>query len=187
MDVQLFSAIPYACTAVTLLVVNYLSDRFNKKGIFLLGCVITSCIGYIILIAVQSVPVKIFGTCLVAMGVYPAVVLLVAWMSINIGGYTKRATFWAGCEVFSQCCSIIGTHIYIDPPRYITGHAVVLGFLAMSAISAIILMVLFSRANAKKSVVEQEHRDRNDLDLHPHISQTLEDVQDDHVFFRYIL
>lgn len=186
-DTQLFSAIPYACATVTLLVITYWSDRLSKKGTFLLGTLITAFIGYVILIAVESAKVRIFGTCLIVSGIYTSIVLLVTWMAINIAGYTKRATIWAGCEIVSQSLSIAGTHIYDDPPRYIRGHAVMLGFLGLSILLAVVLMVIFSKANAKKERTEQMHLERGDLSLHPHMSQTLEDVQDDHLFFRYIL
>ena len=91
---QLYSAIPYGCATVTLVAINIISDRVNKKGPFLVGCLTCTCLGYIILIAVESVHVKIFATCLVASGIYPSVILLASWLGINTGGYTKRARTW---------------------------------------------------------------------------------------------
>ena len=170
---------------MTLVAVNIISDRFNRKGPFLIGCLAVVCVGYIILIAVESVHVKIFATCLVASGVYPSVILLVAWLGINTGGYTKRATTWAGCEILAQVLSIAGTHVYTDPPRYIKGHSIMLGMMIISISAACINMYLFARANKQKDRIEREHLDRGET--HLHMGKTLEEVQDDHISFRYIL
>ena len=159
----------------------------NKKGIFIIGCLSTSIIGYIILIVVENVKVKIFGTCLITTGLYPSVILLVAWLSINTGGYTKRATIWAGCEIFSQCLSIMGTHVYDTPPKYVKGHSIMIAFLALSIACTAAIMSTISRSNARKDRVEAVHIARGDLELHPHITQTLEDVHDNHILFRYII
>lgn len=84
---QLFTVIPYACATVALVVVNVLSDRLkNSKGIFLMLCLSVSCLGFILLMAVESVPVKIFATCLVTSGLYPAVILIAVWLGINTAG-----------------------------------------------------------------------------------------------------
>ena len=185
MRTQLYSAIPYGCATVTLVAVNIISDRVNKKGPFLVGCLAVVCLGYIILIAVESVHVKIFATCLVASGVYPSVILLVSWLGINTGGYTKRATTWAGCEILAQCLSIAGTRIYTDPPRYVKGHSIMLGMMVISISVACANVYAFNRANKRKDRIEKDYLERGEV--HPHSGKTLEDVQDDHISFRYIL
>jgi hypothetical protein len=62
---QLFSVILYACAFVTPLSVCIVSDRINKKGIFLFASLSVACLGYIILLTSVSVHVKAFATCLV--------------------------------------------------------------------------------------------------------------------------
>ena len=185
MRTQLYSVIPYACATVTLVAVNTISDRVNRKGLFLIGCLAVVALGYVILIAVESVHARIFATCLVASGVYPSVILLVSWLGINTAGYTKRATTWAGCEILAQCLSIAGTHIYTDPPRYVKGHSIMLGMIVISLSAACANLSAFSRANKRKDLIEKEYLERGEV--HPHHSKTLEDVQDDHISFRYIL
>ena len=185
MQTQLYSAIPYGCATVTLVTVNIISDRVNKKGPFLVGCLATTSVGYIILIAVKSVHVKVFATCLVASGVYPSVILLVSWLGINTGGYTKRATTWAGCEILGQCLSIAGTHLYTDPPRYIKGHSIMLALCVISMSAAGANMYSFARANKQKEQIQRDYLERGEV--HPHMGKTLEEVQDDHIAFRYIL
>lgn len=182
---QLFSIIPYACAFVTLIVVNIASDKLNRKGIFIMGLITTSCIGYIILLAVHNVKVKVFATCLITMGTFPGVTIMGAWININTGGFTKRATTWGTAEIVGQCFAIMGSHIYTDPPQYIQGHSIVLAFNLLALASALFCYYYMRRANHKKDKEALEHASAGTthLDLH----KTLEDVQDQHPSFRYIL
>lgn len=184
-NTQLFTVIPYACAFVTLLAVNIASDRFNKKGPFMLGCVGTVIVGYIILLTDASVPVKIFATCLLTSGLYPSVTLLTSWLSINTGGYTKRAATWAMAEICGQSFSIMGTHVYTDPPRYIQGHSVVLAFTSFAFLNVAALWLWLRHCNKRKERIEEEYRLQGQV--HPHASRSLEEEYDQHQNFRYIL
>ena len=113
--------IPYACAFIAFIVVGIASDPLNKKGPFLVGTISTAIVGYIIVMTDVSNPVKIFATCLITSGLYPSVILLVPWLSINTAGFTKRGTTWAMAEIGGQCLSIMGTHVYDDPPAYHSG------------------------------------------------------------------
>ncbi|OPB46934.1 hypothetical protein A0O28_0070580 [Trichoderma guizhouense] len=182
---QLFSIIPYACAFVTLLIVNYTSDRTGIKGPLLMLCFAFSIVGYIILMVVNSVKVKIFGTCLITMGVFPCVTLLGAWASINVGGFTKRAMTWGVAEVVGQCFAIMASHIYTDPPRYLKGHSICLAFQAMGFISAFLMWLHMRHLNGKKE--EEAARHQAAGTVHPMSHQSLEEAYDYHPDFRYIL
>ena len=182
---QLFSVIPYACAFVTLLGVCTISDRLNKKGVFLAASLSIACIGYIILLTNVSVHVKVFATCLVTSGLYPSVVLVAAWVAMSTGGFTKRGTTWALAEISGQCFSIMGTHVYTDPPRYVKGHSVVLAFMFLALLSTVSLLFWMNHLNRKKDRIESEYQERNEL--HPHASKSLEEEYDYHISFRYIL
>lgn len=80
--------------------------------------------------ASMTAGVKLFGTCLLVAGVYLAAVIQISWAPINICGYTKHAITWGVSMVFSQGFSMLGAQIYIDPPRYLTGHGALLAFAA---------------------------------------------------------
>lgn len=181
---QLFSVIPYACAATTILLA-VVSDRVNKKGIFLAGTITISIIGYGILLSTVPVAGKIVATCFVTSGLYPSVILLNSWLLANSCGYTKRATVWALTEVFGPCFSILGSHIYDTPPRFIKGHAVGLAFLLAGLIDTFVLMWWMNRANMRKEVELREYHERGET--HPHRGKSLEEVNDNHVDFRYII
>ena len=182
---QLFSVIPYACATLCMLGLVILSDRLNVKGVTLVFCISISCVGYIILIVVSSIPAKIFATCLVVSGLYPSVVLGATWVGINTGGFTKRGTAWAITEMFGQCFSIIGTHIYTDPPRYIKGHSVLLGFLVFSIMNVVMAYFWMGRLNSQKEKIIREYDDREET--HPDTTKSLEETHDHHIAFRYTL
>lgn len=182
---QLFTVIPYACATIATLAVGLASDKFNLKGPFLILCLSTSAVGYIILLSVTNVPVLIFATCLITSGLYPSVILTTTWLGINTAGFTKRGTTWAMAEIFGQCFSIMGTHVYDGPPRFTKGHSIVLGFLAFGVIctSTLILWMKWmnrARENRIARYVEQG-------EPHPHMERSLEEEGDGHLEFRYIL
>jgi hypothetical protein len=87
---QLFSVIPYACALVCLSITALISDRINVKGPILVIALSVSSIGYIILLTVHSVAVKMVGARFIAAGLYSDIILAVTWLGINTGGFTKR-------------------------------------------------------------------------------------------------
>ncbi len=130
LDAQLFSVIPYAVAFVSLLSLAYLSDRVNLKGPFIIGCLATASLGYILLLTVSSTGAKIFATCCVVGGVYPGVVLATVWLGINTAGFTKRGTVWSMAEMVAQAFSIMGTNVYkSSSTSHSKGHWVTLAFL----------------------------------------------------------
>ena len=182
---QLFSVIPYACAFVMLLGVCLISDRFNMKGVPLIASLSLASLGYIILLNNVSVHVKVFATCLITSGLYPSVILVSTWVGMNTGGFTKRGTTWALAEISGQSFSILGTHVYTDPPRYIKGHSVVLGFMVLAVLCTVSLVLWMKRENQRKDRIVSKYRERNEL--HPHTSRSLEEEYDFHVNFRYII
>ncbi|KAL7901868.1 MFS general substrate transporter [Trichoderma sp. SZMC 28014] len=181
---QLFSVIPYACAAFVLPISIY-SDHINRKGPFLIFTLALSCIGYIVLLNNVSKAGKIVAACIITSGLYPSVVILQAWLTGNMAGFTKRATSWAMAEIFSQVFSIMGSYVYDSPPRFIKGHAIVLGFLLTAILMCVFLTWWMRRENARKEVELGKHESEGTV--HPHKTRSLEEEQDRHVDFRYVL
>jgi hypothetical protein len=65
------------------------SDRLNKKGVFLVASLSVACLGYIILLTNVSIQVKVFATCLVTSGLYLSVVLAATWAGMNTSGFNE--------------------------------------------------------------------------------------------------
>jgi hypothetical protein len=113
--------IPYAFATVTLWAVCTMSDRISSKGPVLFLCMSTSAIGFIILMTTTNRVALIAGTCFVTSGLYPGIILTGSWITINHSGYTKRSTAWAMAQLTDQGLSIIGTQVYRNPPRFLSG------------------------------------------------------------------
>jgi hypothetical protein len=184
-NTQLFSIIPYAFAIVSLPIATFAADRFNAKAIPMLICFGIAVTGFILLLATTSKVPLIVGTCLVAMGSYPNVVLGASWISNTHAGYTKRATAWAVAQVFIQCWSIIGTQVYTKPPRFFQGHGTLLGFFALGSASVVACYWIMKKENKKRDALTEEYKARGEI--HPGSEESLEDVCDAHVDFRYIL
>lgn len=181
---QLISVIPYACASV-MLPITIASDRLNKKGIFLMGTLILSAIGYIVLLCEVPVAGKIVGACIITTGLHTSIILLSAWLLSNTAGYTKRASAWALAETFGPCFSILGTRIYDTPPRFVKGHATALGLIALSSALCAGLIWWMQRENMRR---DKEVKRLEELgEIHAHRDKSLEDEQDFHIDFRYIL
>ena len=155
------------------------------KGPFIIGCLSVTCIGYILLLSNVNGKAKMVAACMITAGLYPTVVLTVTWLGINTGGFTKRGTTWAMGEVFGQCFSIMGQKMYNTPPRYIKGHAIALGFMVLSMLSALVLIFWMKHLNAKRDRILAEYAARGET--HPHTNMSLEEEYDFHINFRYIL
>lgn len=185
LDAQLFSVIPYGCAFCSLLVLCYISDRVNLKGPFIMLGFGVNAIGYAMLLGVKSTAAKIVATCFITSGMYPAVVLFLTWLTINTGGFTKRATTWAMAEIFGQLFSIMGANIYDNGPRYVKGHATAMSFSFLSIGIAAVLMVVFRRRNKKRDEILADYASRGEV--HPHMNRSLEEEKDFHINFRYTL
>ena len=103
-QVQLLTIPCYCLGAATYLVVAYFSDRQGKRGIYSCVFIVVSIVGYGLLIARVSAGVHYFGCFLVAMGLYVAVGLPLAWLPNNLPRYGKR-TFSSG---FQLCIGSFG-------------------------------------------------------------------------------
>lgn len=177
--------IPYAFATVSLLAVCFFSDHINTKGPVLFACVATSAAGYILLIATTNKVALIAGTCLVSAGLYPGIILTVAWITINHGGYTKRSTAFAMAQISGQSCSIIGTQVYRNPPRYIAGHATLLGFFCLALCAIVCNWFWMRRENRRRDERAEEFRRTGTKDAEA--EKSVDELLDYHPEFRYIL
>ncbi|KAL2436723.1 High-affinity nicotinic acid transporter [Exophiala dermatitidis] len=184
---QLFSVIPYTCAFVTVIVTGYISDRLNVKGPIIFTSCCVAMLGYILLMTVGSTVARVVATCLVTSACYPIGNLLPVWLSINTPGFTKRGGTWAFSEVFGVAFSIMGTRIYTNPPRYLGGHGTVLGIFTLGAVNVAAAYFWMRYQNNKKEHILNEYAHRGQI--HPHIAEmrTLEQLEDEHISFRYVL
>jgi MFS family permease len=140
---QLLTVPPNALAFLTVLLISYLSDRYARRGIFLLIAFCVSGIGYILLLAVPATTANVgpryFATFLIAAGALPCSPLVLAWLSNNLAPATTRATGLGFQVAVGNCGAFVATFAYFaaDAPRYVTGHAI-----CLAAIGTAVLVTL---------------------------------------------
>jgi len=76
----------------SVLLITYLSDRYQRRGVFMLICATVAIIGYIMLIASAKPHVQYGGTFLVAAGSFPCPPVVMGWLANNTAPHYVRAT-----------------------------------------------------------------------------------------------
>lgn len=75
--------------------VAHFSDKYKKRGVFIIGSLTTSAIGFILAIATSNRPdlsgVTYAGCFIACCGFYPAFPGVIAWLANNLAGSYKRA------------------------------------------------------------------------------------------------
>lgn len=95
----------YVLGAVSYLVVAKISDMHQLRGLYQVGSAVVCIIGYGILIAPTSLAVHYFATLLIAVGLFVAVGIPLAWLPSNNPRYGKRTTA-SGIQI--MVCNISG-------------------------------------------------------------------------------
>ncbi|KZT57877.1 MFS general substrate transporter [Calocera cornea HHB12733] len=151
-NAQLFTVPPYAIAAAVLIVVSFVSDKYQSRGWPMFISSMVGGTGYLLLIVDVPVHVKYFATVLVTAATYTTIGMAIAWFPYNMGSESKRA---AGIPIFQgigQCGSILGSNIYptADAPRYLKGFGISCGFAYLAAVLALGLTMWYRWENTRR-------------------------------------
>lgn len=147
---QLMTVIVYACAFVSILFWARVSDKWGHRGYVILINCSQSIVGLVLLLAVTNNSARFFATCLLAMGLFPNVVINLTWSaSINVG-YTHRASATALINCVAQAVAIGVNQAYNDPPLYRKGNGTTLALISLAAILALSLLFSLRWENKKK-------------------------------------
>ncbi|KAI8935512.1 hypothetical protein NX059_008083 [Plenodomus lindquistii] len=162
---QLLTIPPYAVATIFTIFWAILSERYAKRGLFIIATSSVAIIGYIILLANKhpktSPGVSYAGVFLAAIGIYPSVALVLSWPAINVSGQTKRATANAMQISIGNLGAVIGTQLYRanTAPRYVLGHSFALGYLCMNIVVVGTLLWFLNKENREKEAHLVAHPD----------------------------
>lgn len=166
---QLLTIPPYAVATVFTVVWAILSERFQRRAVFIMITTSTAIIGYIILLTNEHPSkrpgVSYTGVFFAAVGIYPSVALILSWPAINVSGQTKRAVAGALQVTVGNFGAILGTQLYRPKtaPRYLLGHSFALGYLCMNLVVVSTLWFVLRRENKKKQEYLAAHPETNGI------------------------
>lgn len=157
---NLISVPIYVFACICTVSLGFYASRTQRRGIYNLIFMGIGCVGYILLIAVpSSLPgLKYFAIFLAASGIYPLIPNTITWASNSFEGAYKRS-FAIGMVIgFGNLNGAVSSNIYRaqDAPRYVLGHSVVLGYIALGFVCSALNMWLLSRENARRDRGERD-------------------------------
>lgn len=91
LDAQLLTLPVYAVAAVSVLTMAFFSDRFKRRGYFMIGVFALLFTGWLLLLVSKSRRLSFAATFLIGAGAYPSIVLTFSWTLNNYAGFTRRS------------------------------------------------------------------------------------------------
>lgn len=152
-EVQALTIPCYALGALVYLAVAWLSDRTQRRALFVCIFAAISVVGYGVLISESSSGVHYFGALLVALGLYVAVGLPLAWLPTTLPRYGKR-TFATGLQLtFGNVSGVMSPFLYKtnEAPRYVRGNAVTLALVGFAGLVYGLMWVYYRRKNERRA------------------------------------
>ncbi|KAL1729744.1 major facilitator superfamily domain-containing protein [Schizophyllum commune] len=149
-DAQLLTIPPFVCGCISTILIGLLSDRISLRGPFIICGSTVGLIGCTILYSQKAPGPSYFGTCLLAIGIYPTIPVNISWAMGNAGGEVKKGVVVAMIVGAANLGGICASFVYTTPPRFYIGHGIMMGWLGLSIICALLAMWNFRRLNLKK-------------------------------------
>ncbi|KAL5339619.1 phosphoglycerate mutase-like protein [Aspergillus crustosus] len=159
-EVQALTIPCYALGAIAYLIIAWLSDRTQRRGVFICIFAVISIVGYGILISKSSSGVHYFGALLIAMGLYVAVGLPLAWLPTTLPRYAKR-TFATGLQLtFGNISGVMSPFLYRteEGPRYVRGNAVTLSMVGFAGVVYAIMWVYYGWKNKQRDLGREDEK-----------------------------
>jgi len=144
---QLLTIPPYAVATCLTIAVGFIADRTKQRGLCNIVLSLFGIAGFAMLLSGASPAVSYAGTFLGAMGIYPTIANTIAWGGNNIEGVYKRGVAMGIFIGWGNLNGVVSSNIYItkNAPRYIPGHAVVLGYLTIGLLGGSCMLYLYLR------------------------------------------
>ncbi|ETS82371.1 hypothetical protein PFICI_04247 [Pestalotiopsis fici W106-1] len=160
---QLLTAPVYIWASAVYIFISFMSDKINRRAVFMVPLALVSAAGYSMLLGVSmsNTWVLYFATFVTATGIYCIVGLNVTWISNSNAGYFKRATAIGLQQTIGNSAGIMAGQIYRlteADGRYTIGHAISLATVVLAAIGYFVMWAALKRANDKRDNMNAEDR-----------------------------
>ncbi|KAH7391855.1 major facilitator superfamily domain-containing protein [Pyrenochaeta sp. MPI-SDFR-AT-0127] len=150
---NLLSVPPYAVAAVITILVGWIADRTQQRGLCNIFICIFGIVGFSMLIGSSKPNVQYAGTFLGAIGIYPCISNTISWASNNVEGVYKRGVTLGFVIGWGNLNGVVSSNIYRskDKPRFFLGHGVVLVYLTAFLFGgSIVTRMLLAWENKKR-------------------------------------
>jgi len=173
----------YALGTITLVTVVWLSDKYKRRGVFIIGCCIPVAVGYLVCVGTSNRGAGYAGMFIlvlgklnpvssdiaypnIILGLYPISTLAVTWIATNLSPDSKRAIGMPLAYSIANISAVVSSQLYPSQqgPRYIQGNAVSAGLTVVAAFLYGSCWLLLYRRNAKKAKMITDGATTNGLE-----------------------
>ncbi|KAG0214936.1 hypothetical protein BGX28_001142 [Mortierella sp. GBA30] len=170
---QLMTTPAYVAGCICTILAAISSDRHRERGFHYAIPILAGALGFILLIVLEhhSTAVRYIGLTVAVSGVFSSVPAMVAYISSNFGGHTKRAVATGLIISFGNCGGLISGYIYL-PGQTTRGHIICLIMLCVAFFFIMILKAFYVRENRRRQNLTAEEFEKESqgvelCDWHP--------------------
>jgi MFS family permease len=139
---------PYAIAAVATVLVGWVSDRQQRRGIYNVCLAPVGIVGFVMLAASTSPGVQYAGTFLGVLGIYPTIPVIIAWVANNTEGVYKRGIVLGFVIGWGNLNGIVSSNVFFNAPHYYEGHGIIIAYLTLFVLGgSAVMWALLEREN----------------------------------------
>ncbi|KAK6597039.1 hypothetical protein H4I96_09691 [Botrytis cinerea] len=155
----------YVVGLISLIIQVYFSDKYKKRGVFIVACCVPVAVGYLICVGTPSNGAGYAGMFILVLGLYPISTLAVTWISTNLSPDDKRSIGMPIAYSIANVSSLVSSQLYPTQqgPRYIVGNSVSAGLTVVAGFLYGACWFLLRRRNSKKEKLIAEGATTNGL------------------------
>lgn len=146
---QLLTVPPYAAAALLTVVVGFVADRTQRRGLCNILVSLVGIVGFIMLLATDVAAVQYVGVFLAALGIYPCISNTITWMANNTEGVYKRGVVLGFVIGWGNLNGVVSSNIFFNGPRFFVGHGVILAYMVLFLFGGSLLMTTLLRRENK--------------------------------------
>ncbi|GES64676.1 MFS transporter [Aspergillus terreus] len=181
---QLMTVPPYVCGFVVTMIVAYIADRYQQRGLCALATSAIALVGAALMLVGRDFGIRYAALCLLVTGIYACAPCLISWVPNNSAGYNRRATAVAMGFISTSSGGVLSTWIYpkSSAPYYNLGARFNLSLVVIGMVLTVAQILLLRILNKKK----EAHRARILEGLeHLTYEEQFQQLGDRHPNYRY--
>lgn len=163
---QLHSVPPWVCAFGLAMALAFISDKHKHRFAYGMIPAVIGMTGFAILLShPQSVHLKYASLFLAVSGTYAAMPVFIGWFNMNLAGHLRRGVGTAFQIGFGNIGGIIASYAFPteDAPRYTTGYALSVAFIALAMAAAVAYLVACTVQNREREKLITIHKAEENL------------------------